>query len=82
MSWLRSDGAVTIVPPGEEAQTAVRDDTFREASAELGYQFRSRVRIGATARYTRRNSTFETFGIDGLLAGLTVTYNPPQPRFR
>jgi len=22
-----------------------------------------------------------TFGIEGLLAGLTVQYNPPQPRF-
>lgn len=82
MGWLRSDGTVTIVQPGEGVQTAVRDDTVREAGAELGYQFRSRVRIGATARYTTRTSSFDSFGIDGLLAGLTVTYNPPQPRFR
>ncbi len=63
-------------------ETAVRDDRIREAGAELGYQFRSRVRIGVTATYTTRQSAFETFGIDGLLAGLTVQYNPPQPAFR
>ena len=55
---------------------------MREAGAELGYQFRTRVRIGVTALYTTRESTIETFGIDGLLAGLTVQYNPPQPTFR
>jgi hypothetical protein len=54
----------------------------REAGAELGYQFRTRVRIGVTATYTTRRSAFETFGVEGLLAGLTVQYNPPQPTFR
>ena len=78
---LRSDGSLRIVTPGGES-SAVRDDTLRTAGAELGYQFRSRVRIGATARYVKRRSSFETFGIQGLLAGLTVTYNPPQPKFR
>jgi hypothetical protein len=29
-----------------------------------------------------RKSAFETFGVEGLLAGLTVQYNPPQPTFR
>ena len=63
-------------------ETAVRDDRVREAGVELGYQFRTRVRVGVTAYYTTRDATFETFGIEGLLAGLTVTYNPPQPTFR
>ena len=54
----------------------------REAGAEFGYQFRTRVRIGVTATYTSRESPFETFGVEGLLAGLTVQYNPPQPTFR
>jgi len=35
-----------------------------------------------TATYSERRSTFETFGVEGLLAGLTVKYNPPQPTFR
>lgn len=78
---MDSDGDITIVTP-EGLQTAVRDDRIREAGAELGYQFRSRVRIGVTATYTTRESPFETFGVDGLLAGLTVQYNPPQPTFR
>jgi hypothetical protein len=78
---LASDGAITIVTP-DGIETGPRDDRVREAGAEFGYQFRSRVRIGVTATYTTRESAFETFGIDGLLAGLTVQYNPPQPTFR
>ena len=78
---LASDGEITIVTP-DGIETAARDDRVREAGAEFGYQFRSRVRIGVTATYTTRESAFETFGIDGLLAGLTVQYNPPQPTFR
>jgi hypothetical protein len=81
LATLASDGAITIV--GEDGiETAVRDDRVREAGAEFGYQFRTRVRIGVTAIYTDRESPFETFGIEGLLAGLTVQYNPPQPTLR
>ena len=78
---INSDGDITIVT-SDGIETAMRDDRIREAGAELGYQFRSRVRIGVTATYSTRQSAFETFGIDGLLAGLTVQYNPPQPAFR
>ena len=78
---LASDGEITIVTP-DGIETGLRDDRVREAGAEFGYQFRTRVRIGVTATYTTRESAFETFGIDGLLAGLTVQYNPPQPTFR
>ena len=81
LGQLASDGDITIVSP-DGVETAVRDDRIREAGAELGYQFRSRVRIGVTATYTTRESAFETFGVEGLLAGLTVRYNPPQPTFR
>ncbi|HXK11259.1 MAG TPA: outer membrane beta-barrel protein, partial [Vicinamibacteria bacterium] len=79
---LDSDGTITILPPEGRPETAVRNDRAREAGAELGYQFRTRLRIGVTATYTKRQSTISTFGIDGLLAGLTVKYNPPQPTFR
>ena len=78
---LLSDGAITVVT-ADGIQTAVRDDRVREAGVELGYQFRTRVRIGVTAFYTTRDSTIATFGIEGLVAGLTVQYNPPQPKFR
>jgi hypothetical protein len=77
-----SDGDVTLAMPGEAEQSTVRDDRVYEGGGELGYQFRSRFRIGLSARYTNRRSTFETFGVRGLLAGLTVQYNPPQPSFR
>jgi hypothetical protein len=81
LGTLLSDGAITVVT-ADGLQTAVRDDRVREAGVEVGYQFRTRVRVGVTAYYTTRDATIETFGIDGLLAGLTVTYNPPQPAFR
>jgi hypothetical protein len=81
LGTLLSDGAITVVT-ADGVETAVRDDRVREAGVELGYQFRTRVRVGVTAYYTTRNATIETFGIDGLLAGLTVQYNPPQPAFR
>jgi hypothetical protein len=81
LGTLATDGEITIVTP-DGIETAVRDDRVREAGAEFGYQFRTRVRIGVTATYTTRESAFETFGVEGLLAGLTVRYNPPQPTFR
>jgi len=81
LGTLLSDGAITVVT-ADGIQTAVRDDRVREAGVELGYQFRARVRVGVTAYYTTREATIETFGINGLLAGLTVQYNPPQPAFR
>ena len=53
LGTLVSDGAITVVTP-DGIETAVRDDRVREAGAELGYQFRTRVRIGVTATYTTR----------------------------
>lgn len=73
---------VIITPPGGDPITGTRSDRVREAGAELGYQFRSRVRMGVTAIYTERRSNIETFGIQGLLAGFTITYNPPDPIVR
>lgn len=78
---LTSDGEITVAEVGEPV-TAVRDDDVREAGGELGWQFRTRLRIGVRASYAKRASPFTTFGIRGLLAGLTVQYNPPQPSFR
>jgi hypothetical protein len=79
---LVSDGEELLLIPGEGLTHTTRDDRLREAEAEIGYQFRSRVRIGVSALYTKRRSNIETFGIEGLLAGFKVEYNPPQPTFR
>jgi len=77
-----SDGDEVLVLPDEGLTVAKRNDRVREVGAELGYQFRSRVRAGVTATYTTRDSSIETFGIEGLLAGFTLQYTPPQPVFR
>ena len=79
--WLTSDGEIKITEDGKPV-SAVRDDDVREAGGELGWQFRSRLRVGVHASYQKRASPFTTFGIQGLLAGLTVQYSPPQPSFR
>jgi hypothetical protein len=76
LTRLVTDGAVRIVPDDGPAFTAVRDDTVREAGAELGYTFRSRLRIGAGATYTERRSTIADLGIEGLLLGGTITFTP------
>jgi hypothetical protein len=79
---LVSDGEVTLVLPDEGLVSSERNDRVRDAGGELGYQFRSRFRAGITVGYTDRASSIETFGIEGLLAGFTLYYNPPQPTFR
>jgi len=79
---LVSDGEIALVLPDEGLVVSERNDRVREAGGELGYQFRSRVRAGITVSYTDRVSTIQTFGIEGLLAGFKLQYNPPQPTFR
>jgi hypothetical protein len=79
---LISDGEVTLLVPDAGLVVSERKDRTREAGVELGYQFRSRVRAGVTATYTDRASSIETFGVEGLLAGFTLQYNPPQPTLR
>jgi hypothetical protein len=79
---LISDGEVLLVPPDGGVEVSPRNDRIREVAGELGYQFRSRIRAGVTVSYTDRVSTIETFGVEGLLAGFTLQYNPPQPTFR
>lgn len=76
LTRLGSDGEVTIEPRPGERTVAVRDDTAWEAGADLGYVFRSRLRVGVAAGYTERRSTIADFGIRGLLVGATVTYTP------
>ncbi len=79
---LVSDGDVALVIPGEGIVLSERNDRVREAGAEIGYQFRSRIRAGVTAMYTDRDSSIQSFGIQGLLAGFTLQYDPPQPTSR
>jgi hypothetical protein len=63
---------VVLVPGG--ATTLQRDDSAREAGADLGYRFPWGLRIGLGATYTDRRSQFADLGLEGLLLGATVTY--------
>jgi Putative beta-barrel porin 2 len=71
-----TDGPITVIDGQGNATTGVRDDKTWSGGADLGYYFRRRLRIGVAATYTERNSTFDDFGIKGLLFGGTVNYNP------
>jgi hypothetical protein len=73
---LITDGAITVVIPGQAPVVAVRDDRAREAGVDLGYFFRPQLRMGVAASYIDRRSTISYFGISGLLVGGTVQYNP------
>jgi hypothetical protein len=75
ITHLRNDGSVDLVTP-EGQVSGTRRDRSAEAAADLGYRFRSRLRLGVRASYTERSSTFDYFGIDGLLVGVTVNYEP------
>jgi hypothetical protein len=57
-------------------QTAVRDDKVWEGGADLGFRFRSHYRLGFGVTYTDRRSSFDDFGIEGLLVGGTLKYIP------
>jgi hypothetical protein len=72
---MQSLAPITVVQPSGP-QTAVRDDKVWQAGADLGFRFRTHYRLGFGATYTDRNSTFEDFGIEGLLAGATLRYLP------
>jgi hypothetical protein len=76
LTQLRSHGPVSLQREVGDVITAVRDDQAWEGGADLGYTFRRHVRIGIAASYTERRSTIDDFGIEGLLAGATITFIP------
>jgi hypothetical protein len=79
LTRLRTDGLITIVRADGSVATGKRSDTVEEGGANLGYRFRSRLRIGVGAQYVSRQSTFTDFGIQGLLLGATATFEPHRP---
>jgi hypothetical protein len=70
---FETDGGVDL--GGAEAP-AVREDEEWFGGANLGFRLRNWFRIGVEARYSDRDSTFEDFGVDGLLVGVTVSATP------
>jgi hypothetical protein len=77
---LNSGQASVQLPDGSQVVTR-RDDVFYEGGGDLGYRFRSRLRIGVAVSYVQRRSNLSYFGIQGLTGGLTVRYEPKQPSF-
>jgi hypothetical protein len=73
--YYRGTGSIAVVVNGA-ALSGQRDDVIDEAGVNLGLRFRSRLRVGVGLVYTERRSNIGDFGIDGLLAGLTVQYSP------
>lgn len=73
---ILTDGAVRLTFPDGETVTQVRDDRSREGIVELLYRLRPRLQVGGTLSYIERRSTVGDFGIDGLLAGATVRFDP------
>jgi hypothetical protein len=55
---------------------AVREDVAREGTGELGYRFRRSFRLGVLAGYSDRRSSIADLGVDGLLLGGTVRFEP------
>jgi hypothetical protein len=76
LTQLRTDAPVLIETPTEGPQSVRRDDRAREAGADLGYAFWTRLRIGLAATYAERRSPIRDLGIEGLILGGTVTYIP------
>jgi hypothetical protein len=76
VSRFSTDGPIAVVLSDGTRQVARRDDTARVGSADLGYRFRGRLRVGIIVSYTGRRSTFADLGVKGLLAGATITFNP------
>lgn len=73
---LETDGEIVIVDPVGNMSTGVRKDDTWEAGANLGYAFWDALRVGVELRYSDRHSTFDDFGVDGLVVGFTINYVP------
>jgi hypothetical protein len=78
-SHLTTNGEISLVFSPTQTVTGVKDDIVWDGGANIGYRFRSHFRVGVGATYVSRNSTFAYFGIQGLVVGATVNYDPAHP---
>ena len=76
MSHIRSYDPVVVDVPDQGPVVKKRDDKYRQVGADLGYFLRPRLRVGAAATYGDQSTTIDYFGIEGLVVGVTVRYNP------
>ncbi len=69
------DGAVIVEGPDGQPEVAFRDDDDASYGADLGYTWRG-LRVGLTAGYQKRNARSADLGLEGLLLGASIVYNP------
>lgn len=72
---LRNLTPVTIVD-ADGVAVVKRDDRYYWASLDLGVRIVSRLRLGGTISYNDRRSNYADFGVDGLLLGASLRFNP------
>jgi hypothetical protein len=80
---IRLDGGLTafengvpvVVADENGRQLVKRDDLFYNAGIDLGFHW-GKLRIGAMARYDERQSNYDYFGVDGLIVGARIGFNP------
>jgi len=75
LTWFTSDSPV-VVESGGQRQVGVRDDRQGTIGADLGYRFHNGLRAGVAVSYNDRQSSFSSFGVNGLLVGGTLNYTP------
>jgi len=75
ITWLNSDNAVVVIRDGVP-QTIARDDRFYRAEGDLGFELFKKLRLGLIATYNERQSNYDDFGIEGLLFGARLSFNP------
>lgn len=75
LNRLAYDGDVLLDLPDQGPLLAPRDDEYWLASADLGYTFGERFRLGFAASYADRNSSISYFGVNGLVLGATIVYS-------
>jgi lysophospholipase L1-like esterase len=72
----RSDRPIRLELGPDEIAEQVRVDRTYEGGADLGYRVLPRLRLGVSAVYAQRRSTFADLGVHGLLLGGTVLFTP------
>lgn len=70
------NNAPVVIKTSEGDETLVRDDKAYLGSFDLGWRIFDRLRLGAVATYRERFSNFHDFGVDGLLLGASLRFNP------
>lgn len=73
---FHTNAPVTLVAADGRVTRARRDDRVHEAGLTLSELLGRRIRVGFSAGYTSRRSSFADLGLQGLLLGGTLSFVP------